>query len=200
MKFKIFFAAFIASAPIFANVKVLTFAGSTRSDSHNKKLSLEAAEIARQMGAEVISIDLRDYPMPFYDHDLEEKTGMPEHAKRFRKLMVESDVILISTPTYNGSIPAVLKNAIDWASRTEEGRGSREAFKGKKFGLMGVNSGGKLKAIGHLRQILEGEGGLVVEPQTVVSIKGGSNPEKEAKKVEALKEELGSLIPIKTVR
>src|ERR1700731_2076408 len=90
-----------------AQIKIVAFAGSTRADSYNKKLVNEAAAIAREMGAQVTIIDLKDYPMPLYDADFEVKQGMPESAKRLRALLIQSDAVLISSAEYNGSIPAV---------------------------------------------------------------------------------------------
>lgn len=153
-----------------AEVKVMAFAGSTRKDSVNKKLVLEAAELARKRGADVTVVDLKDYPMPLYDADLELTEGMPEKAKEFRKLMIQSNVILIASPEYNGSVSAVLKNTLDWASRSEEGGGSRDAFKGKKFVIMSASpgAGGGAKGLVHLRAILENIGGTVLPQQVVV--------------------------------
>ncbi len=143
--------------------KVLALAGSTRDESLNKKLVQEASIIARKMGAQVTFLDLKDYPMPFYDEDLEKKQGMPANAKHVRDLMIASDLILISTPEYNASIPAVLKNTIDWASRSEEGGYSPDAFKEKKFAIMSASpgSGGGSRSLSHLRVILEAVGGHV---------------------------------------
>lgn len=153
-----------------AETKVLALAGSTRDDSLNKKLMFEAAQAARQLGGKVTVIDLSDYPMPFYDADLEAREGMPFNAKRFRRYLMESDAIIIATPEYNGSIPAVLKNAIDWASRSEDGQPSFEAFKGKRFALLSASPGrgGGVRAVKHLKDILEGVGGVVVVDQVSV--------------------------------
>lgn len=150
-----------------AEVKVLAFAGSTREGSFNKALLVEAANSARQKGASVKVIDLKDYPMPFYDADLEAKEGMPIKAKQLRDEMIQSQVILIASPEYNASVPAVLKNALDWASRKEEGGTSREAFKGKKFVLMSASPGSKGGARGliHLKAIIEDVGGTVISEQ-----------------------------------
>lgn len=158
------------SANLSAEVKVLAFAGSTREDSVNKKLVVEAAKIARQMEANVTIIDLKNYPIPFYDEDLETKEGMPIKAKQLRQLMIQSDVILIASPEYNGSLSAVLKNAIDWATRSENGGGSREAFKGKKFVIMSASPGssGGARGLVHLRTIIENIGGTVLSQQVVV--------------------------------
>lgn len=165
-----FVLSFVLTAALSAEVKVLAFSGSTREDSYNKKLINEAANIARQMGASVTVIDLKDYPIPFYDQDLESKEGMPSMARKFRNLMIQSDVILIASPDYNASLTAVLKNAIDWASRGENGGGSREAFKGKKFAIMSASPGasGGVRGLVHLRTILEDLKGIVIPLQVAV--------------------------------
>lgn len=153
-----------------AEIEVLAFSGSTRADSVNQKLVSEAALLASQMGANVTLINLKDYPIPFYDADLEAEEGMPENAKELRKLMMRSHLILIASPDYNGSLTAVLKNAIDWASRKEGGGSSREAFKGKKFAIMSAapGSGGGAKGLIHLRTIIENIGGTVIPQQVSV--------------------------------
>lgn len=150
-----------------AEMHVLAFAGSTRSDSVNKKLVVEAADIARQSGAVVKVIDLKDYPMPFYDADFETKQGLPFNAKQFRQLLLENQIILIASPEYNGSLSAVLKNALDWASRSEDAKPSREAFKGKKFVIMSASPSGEggTRGLAQLRSIIESIGGTVVEQQ-----------------------------------
>jgi chromate reductase, NAD(P)H dehydrogenase (quinone) len=158
------------SANLSAETKILAFAGSAREDSANKKLIAEATQFARQVGANVTLIDLKDYQVPFYDADFEIKEGMPTKAKQLRQLMLQSDIILIASPEYNGSLSALLKNTIDWASRNEEGGGSRDAFKGKKFALMSASpgSGGGNRGLVHLRTILENLGGIVIPQQVTV--------------------------------
>ena len=79
-------------------IKILALAGSTRKGSLNKKLIKLAANGAEAAGAEVTLIDLRDFPMPFYDGDLESAEGLPEKGRDFKKLMVDSDGILIASP------------------------------------------------------------------------------------------------------
>lgn len=162
--------ALVASTTVNAETKVLAFAGSTRDDSINKKLVVEAAEIAKQSGAKVTVIDLKDYQMPFYDGDLESNNGLPSKAKELRQLMMQSDVILIASPEYNGSLSGVLKNTIDWATRNEAGEGTREAFAGKKFVLLSASPGptGGARGLEHLRTILTNVGGVVVTDQIVV--------------------------------
>src|SRR5581483_2517354 len=150
--------------------QVLVFAGSLRSGSYNKLLAKEAAELARAEGADVVYIDLRDLPMPFYDADLETSEGLPENAKKLRDLMMASDAVIIASPQYNESVSSVLKNAIDWVSRGEDGRASKAAFKGKKFALMSASprKKGGAKGLSHLRIILDDCGADVIEPETSI--------------------------------
>ena len=151
-------------------VKVLAFAGSTRTDSYNQKLVDEAAKMAEQLGAKVTVIYLKDFPLPFYDADLESKEGMPENARQLRKLMIESDAIIIASPEYNRSVSAVLKNALDWASRDEDGGGSYTAFRGKVFALMSASPGkkGGKRGLEHLRTIIEDVKGEIVSQEVTI--------------------------------
>lgn len=160
----------VLTADICAEIKVLAFAGSIREDSVNKKLVLEAADIASKLGASVHVIDLKDYALPFYDADMEAKEGMPAKAKQLRQLMIQSEVILIASPEYNGSFSALLKNTIDWMSRSENKGSSREAFQGKRFVIMSASpgSGGGARGLVHLRTVLENLGGTVIPEQVAV--------------------------------
>ena len=138
--------------------KILAFAGSLRKDSFNKKLVKVAAEGARGAGGAVQYIDLRDYPMPMFDEDLEAKHGMDPTARKFKELMIGADGILLASPEYNGSVSAVLKNAIDWASRPEMGETPLIAFKDKPIQLMSASPGGLggIRGLIHLRALLGG--------------------------------------------
>lgn len=190
----ILFMAF--SANLSAEIRVLAFSGSTREDSFNKKLLCEAVNLARQMDAKVTVIDLEDYAIPFYSGDLEATQGMPNKAKQLRQLMIQSEVILIASPEYNSSLSAVLKNAIDWASRNEKGGSSREAFAGKKFMIMSASPGssGGARGLVHLRAILEDIGGIVVLQQVVVPNSYNAFDEQGHLKNPKLKMELQQLI------
>lgn len=97
--------------------KILAFAGSLRKDSFNKKLVKIAIKGAEQAGADVTYIDLKDYPLPIYDQDIEDSQGLPENALKLKKLMLEHDGFLLSCPEYNSSMSAAFKNVIDWTSR-----------------------------------------------------------------------------------
>ena len=96
-------------------VKLIAFSGSTRKESHNKRVVEIAAAGARAAGAEVSLIDLKDFDLPFYDADLEEAHGIPAGPQKLKDLFLSSDGFLIASPEYNGSMPGFLKNAIDWA-------------------------------------------------------------------------------------
>lgn len=147
-----------------AKPKVLAFAGSTRTDSLNKKLIREAAAIAEELGADVTLLDLKQYPIPLYDGDEETANGMPQNAKMIRQLMIDSNVVIIASPDYNKSFSAVLKNVLDWASRTEDGKRCKLAYKGKKFAIMCTSGGGSggVKGLPQLRSLLGVLGGDVV--------------------------------------
>jgi chromate reductase len=181
----------IAPLAAMGQMKVIALAGSTRADSYNKKLVREAAKIAQEMGAEVTVIDLKDYPMPFYDADLE-KEGMPVSAQQFRARIINSDAIIISSPQYNGSIPAVLKNALDWASRDEKGQESDAAFMGKKIVIMSASPGkkGGAKGLVHLRAVLKDCGGDVLEKQFSIPCADQAFDETGSLKESSLKQQL----------
>src|SRR5689334_5296929 len=123
-------------------MKVLVFAGSTRNDSLNRKLARAAAGELRSRGLEVTQVELRDYPMPIYDGDMEIAHGIPAAAVEFRKLLAEHDVLVIASPEYNGSFPALLKNVIDWTSRpTVEGERPSSLYRGKQAALLSASPG-----------------------------------------------------------
>lgn len=150
--------------------KILAFAGSTRTDSFNKKLVKIAAQGARAAGADATFVDLRDFPMPLFDEDLEAKEGLPESARQFKDLLLAHDGLLIASPEYNSSLTAVLKNAIDWASRPAEGEAPLGCFIGKVAALMSASPGalGGLRGLVHLRSILGNIKVIVLPDQIAV--------------------------------
>jgi chromate reductase len=150
--------------------RILAFAGSTRRESFNKKLVQHAVKGAREAGADVTLIDLRDFPLPLFDQDLEAEHGMPENGAKLKKLFVDHHGLLISAPEYNSSITAVLKNAIDWVSRPAPGEPSLVAFTGKVATLMSASPGapGGLRGLVHLRSILGNIGAIVLPQQIAV--------------------------------
>ena len=152
--------------------KILAFAGSARTESFNKTALRIAAEAARAAGGEITLIDLRDFPLPLYDGDLEEREGLPANAARLRELFLNHRGLLLSCPEYNSSITPLLKNTIDWVSRNEKKTGSLECFQGKVAALMAASPGalGGLRGLVHMRAIL-GNIGVLVIPEQIEIVK-----------------------------
>jgi chromate reductase, NAD(P)H dehydrogenase (quinone) len=150
--------------------KILAFAGSLRRDSLNKKLARVAADAARTAGGDVTLIDLKDLPMPVYDGDLEAAEGIPPNAKKLKELMKAHPGFLIASPEYNTSIPGMLKNVIDWTSRSEKGEPPLACFDGKVAGLLSASPGalGGVRGLLTLRATLSGIRVLVIPEQVSV--------------------------------
>jgi chromate reductase len=151
--------------------RILAFAGSTRADSFNKRMMRIAAAGARSAGAEVAVIDLRDFPLPLFDGDLEARDGLPTNARKLKDLFLAHHGLLISAPEYNSSITAVLKNTIDWVSRPVPGEAPLACFDGKVACLMSASPGalGGLRGLVHVRAILQNIKVLVLPDQIAVS-------------------------------
>jgi NAD(P)H-dependent FMN reductase len=120
--------------------KILAFSGSSRAGSLNKKLLALAVSEARKLGAAVTEIDLRDFNLPIYDGDLEEK-GWPEGMPRLRELFRQHNALLISTPEYNGGVAPLTKNAIDWVSRPYNGEPTCAVLAGKVAAILSASQG-----------------------------------------------------------
>lgn len=147
--------------------KILAFSGSIRRDSLNRKLIQSAVDATRAAGGDVTLIDLADYPLPIYNGDLEDKEGLPDNALRLKALFKEHDALLISSPEYNSSIPALLKNTIDWVTREWQGESGLVPYQNKVAAIMGASPGslGGMRMLPHLRQILNALGVLVLPGQ-----------------------------------
>ncbi len=126
--------------------KILGFAGSLRKQSFNRALLKAAVELAPG-DVEIEVFDLAGIP-PF---DQDDEFSMPEKVREFKAKIRDADAILIATPEYNYSIPGVLKNAIDWASRPADDN----SWEGKPVAIMSASGGmlGGVKAQFHLRQV-----------------------------------------------
>jgi chromate reductase len=126
-------------------VTILGFAGSLRKSSYNRALLRAAVELApKDMTIEVFDLD----GIPPFNQDFEKQP--PKKVKEFKAKIKAANAVLIATPEYNYSIPGVLKNAIDWASRPYPDN----AFNGKPVAIMGASIGmlGTARAQYHLRQ------------------------------------------------
>jgi chromate reductase len=150
--------------------RILAFSGSTRTDSYNHRLVQVAAEGARAAGAEVTLLDLKEYPLPLLDQDLEQQQGIPENAVRLKRLFLDHDGLLIASPEYNSSIAPLLKNTIDWVSRPAEGEAMLAAYQNKVAAIMAASPGGLggLRGLVHVRSILSSIGVVVLPDQTAV--------------------------------
>jgi chromate reductase, NAD(P)H dehydrogenase (quinone) len=151
-------------------IKILALAGSTRTESLNKKLIRQAVAICKDEEVDVTLIDLRDLPMPLYDGDLEKREGIPENGMKFMQLLMEHDGFMIASPEYNTSVPAVLKNAIDWASRPVKGLKPLVAFDHKVVLLLSASDGalGGLRNLYAMRTMLSNIRCIVIPDQLAV--------------------------------
>lgn len=133
--------------PVEKRIKILGIAGSLRKGSYNK-MALRIASNLAPDDAKLEIFDLQDIPL--FNQDLE--TQPPDIVKEFKRKIKEADAILISTPEYNYSIPGVMKNAFDWASRPY----GDNVWNRKPVAIMGASRGllGTARAQYHLRQSL----------------------------------------------
>lgn len=130
-------------------MKILAISGALRKDSFNTQLLKAVKELAPpEMAIEIVTL----HGVPLYDGDEEDKHGVPASVKALQAKVKEADGVIISTPEYNFSVPGVLKNGLDWMSR------SGNPFKWKRVGVMGASEGpiGTARSQYHLRQNLVG--------------------------------------------
>ncbi len=127
--------------------KIALISGSTRTGSINKNLVNAMAHLFKAAGAKAVKIDLNTYEMPIYNGDWESENGVPKTAKNLVRRLKSCDGVFIATPEYNGSLPALLKNTIDWTTRIELGQ-----FSGPVYGI-GSASPGPMSGIMVLRQL-----------------------------------------------
>ena len=150
-------------------MRLLFFAGSAREASFNKKLALLGHHIAEANSIEAVFVDLKDYPMPIYNGDLEAAEGPPERASAFKALLGEYQGVFIASPEYNSSVTPLLKNTLDLVTRVRaKGETGLEVFKSRVFAISGASPGyyGGMRSLLNLRQILAvGIGALVIPEQ-----------------------------------
>lgn len=153
------------------SARLLFLSGSKRQDSINTKLAKLATKKAADLGAEARFIDLNQYEMPLYDGDWEAKNGLPQATIELKKLFTESDGFFIASPEYNSAYPALLKNTIDWLSRShEEGEKPFTAFSGKVAAISAASPGGLggLRGLVPLRMLLGNVGVTVIPAQVAI--------------------------------
>ncbi len=139
-------------------MKILIFAGSLRKESFNKKIARNAAEVLKSIsGMQPELVELNDYEMPILNEDLE-AGGLPKNVLAFTELVKNADAVIVATPEYNGCIPPVLKNTIDWLSRPQP-----HPWANKPILLMAASQGalGGLRGIYHSRLPFDNLGAFV---------------------------------------
>jgi NAD(P)H-dependent FMN reductase len=184
-------------------LKILVIPGSLRSGSLNAKLAAVAARALAQVGAEVTRISLGDFPLPIYDGDLQAKSGVPKHAVNLKRMMAAHHGVLIVTPEYNSSVPALVKNTIDWVSRVQDVHETRgQVFRERVFAIASASGGrlGGARALAALRLILSACHAQVIPSQLALAFADDAYDEMERLKnstdAEALKALARQLIDV----
>ncbi|GHC66985.1 NADPH-dependent FMN reductase [Limoniibacter endophyticus] len=153
------------------SVRILVFAGSLRTGAYSG-LTADAAQAALAAeGAEVTRISLADYVLPIMDQDLEAEEGLPRAAIALARQFAGHDGFLIASPEYNGSMPPLLKNAIDWVSRVEGHDPKIKPFDDKVAALCSSSPGklGGMRGLVHLRAVLNACNVEVIARQCSIS-------------------------------
>lgn len=145
--------------------RILAFAGSARRDSLNRKLLAVTVKAVETAGGEVTLLDLNDYELPLYHGDLEEEKGMPENAERLLALLRDHGGLLVASPEYNSQLTPLLKNTIDWLSRSDD-----DPFEGKVAAVVSASPGalGGARSMQHARHLLLHLGCHVVPAQCIL--------------------------------
>lgn len=152
-------------------VKILVFAGSTRSGAYSGKVADCAHKELAVQGADVTRISLVDYPLPIMNEDLEREEGVPENAVKLARLFDAHDAQMICTPEYNGGMPPLVKNTIDWVSRvSKDGGKTLKPYNGKVAGICSSSDGhfAGIRSAAQLRQVLSHIQMELISPQVSV--------------------------------
>jgi chromate reductase, NAD(P)H dehydrogenase (quinone) len=153
-------------------LKILVIPGSLRTGSHNVRLAAAAAYEFAQAGVDVTRISLGDFPLPIYDGDLQAKSGVPKNAVNLKRMIGAHHGVLFVTPEYNSSVPALVKNTIDWITRVQDTNESRgRVFRERPFAIASASAGrlGGTRALAALRLILSACHAIVVPNQLALS-------------------------------
>jgi chromate reductase len=144
-------------------MRVLGVAGSLRRDSYNRKLLRAAGAL---LPPEVEFVEYEDLKsIPPYDAD--DEAALPEAVARWRETIADADALLFATPEYNSSIPGVLKNAVDWASRPVDAT----VMRNKPAAVIGASTGmfGAVWSQAELRKVLAATGARVLDRELPVA-------------------------------
>src|SRR5947199_615241 len=138
-------------------LKILVIPGSLRSGSLNVKLAAAAAQELVRAGAEGTRISLGEFPLPIYDGDLQSRSGAPKNGVDLKRMIGTHHGVLMVSPKYNSSLPPLLKNAVDWVSRVQDGHEIRGAvFRDRAFAIAAASAGrlGGARCLQALRLVL----------------------------------------------
>jgi chromate reductase, NAD(P)H dehydrogenase (quinone) len=153
-------------------LKILVIPGSLRTGSLNARLAAAIAHELALAGAEITRISLSDFPLPIFDGGLQAKSGVPKHAVNLKRMIGAHHGVLIVTPEYNSSVPALVKNTIDWISRVQDPHETRgQVFRERVFAIASASGGrlGGTRALAALRLILSACHASVVPNQLALS-------------------------------
>jgi chromate reductase, NAD(P)H dehydrogenase (quinone) len=180
-----------------AALKILVIPGSLRTGSLNAKLAATLALELAQAGAEVTRISLSDFPLPIYDGDLQAKSGVPKNAVNLKRMMGSHHGVLIVTPEYNSSVPALVKNTIDWISRVQDSHETRgQVFRDRAFAIAAASGNrlGGTRALSALRLILTACHAAVVPNQLALSFAEEAYDDRDRLKNAADIEAMGAMV------
>jgi NAD(P)H-dependent FMN reductase len=178
-------------------LKILVIPGSLRTGSLNAKLAAAAGYELAQQGAEVTRISLADFPLPIYDGDLQTKSGVPKHAINLKRMMSAHHGVLVVTPEYNSSVPALVKNAIDWVSRVQDAHEVRgQVFRERPFAIAAASESrlGGTRSLAALRLILTACHATVTPNQLALSFASEAYDDMDRLKHPADIESLSALV------
>jgi chromate reductase, NAD(P)H dehydrogenase (quinone) len=153
-------------------LKILVIPGSLRTGSLNARLAATAASELAQAGADVTRISLADFPLPIYDGDLQTKSGVPKNAINLKRMIGVHHGVLIVTPEYNSSVPALVKNTIDWVTRVQDAQETRgQVFRERAFAIAAASESrlGGARSLAALRLILAACHASVIPNQLALS-------------------------------
>ena len=184
-------------------LKILVIPGSLRTGSLNARLAAAAAYELAQADAEVTRISLGDFPLPIYDGDLQNKSGVPKNAINLKRMIGAHHGVLIVTPEYNSSVPPLVKNTIDWVTRVQDPHETRgQVFRERVFAIAAASESrlGGTRALAALRLILSACRATVIPNQLALSFAGEAYDDmdrlKQPADVEALRALVRQLIDV----
>ncbi len=152
--------------------KILVLPGSIRSASFNIRLADAAQLKLAHLGADVTRLSLLDYPLPIVNEGLKADKGIPDNAMKLGRIIAAHEGVFLASPEYNGSIPPLLKNAIDWVSLiSADGGVLLKPWRDRTVALGAASPGrlGGIRCLAHLRAVMVNVGTQVLSQQVSVS-------------------------------